>query len=975
MAMGESGKTDPVGVDQTLAEAIAETCARFAEVCRAVPPGAGPPDVGPYVASVAEAARHELDRIAQACRQIPQGGAESATWRQSRAHSSASDGGEPVQLPASEGESAPVPILTIDQVHTAKDVAAVTVTGPDSSARERGPENVDFSLDTSVVQAGGAAWPTVPGYEIVGELGRGGMGVVYKARQQGLNRWVALKVILGGSHAGGERLARFHAEAQAVARLQHPNIVQIHDVGEHDGLPYFSLELVDGGSLEQKVHRRPQPPREAAYLAETLARAIHYAHQHGVVHRDLKPANVLLTQAGLPKITDFGLAKRLEIESSRTQTGVILGTPSYMAPEQARGEVHAIGPAADVYALGAVLYELLTGRPPFQGPTQAHTILQVTRDEPVPPSRWNPGVPRDLQTVCLKCLQKDPGRRYADAAALAEDLRRYLAGEPILARPVGAAGRAWRWCRRNPWLAALSALAAVLLSAWAVTATVFFFRLRDEKAATEREFERAESNFARAEQEARREAAAHKEAGSQRKLALDTLYALIRHVEDKLRDKEGMSALRKEILQTAMDGLQKVSRSAETAAFADRSMGVALQRMGDVYEQLGQTEETMRLYEQSLKIFDRLAAQEPDNDWLPWNSAISFDRLGSLSAQLRGDAAAARDYYERSLRLREGLAANVRTPEIPPGQRRLALTVSYIKLANLTLELGDPGAARAYAQKALQESEGLTAAGLAEPTARQFQAMSCYMLGQAEAHLGSVEEARQQLQRALVLRRRAVQEEPTSAAAKRELGAALDAQGDLEAEQGHAAAALEAYRQANEVYVALCKKEKDNLEDLWYLGHSHYRLAAAYQLAGDTEAAAREGAEALKVREVLVAKDPKNVQFRTELMLARARCGQHAEAARAAAELRREAGKHAGVLFSIARAYALCAAAVGSRKGSASASGSALERQYGEAALDTLRQALGHGYKDREALRRNPDLSAVRGSASFQALLEQRPPP
>ncbi len=290
----------------------------------------------------------------------------------------------------------------------------------------------------------------VPGYEILGELGRGGMGVVYKARQVALNRVVALKMILGGAHAGSDELARFRIEAEAVAQLQHPNIVQVYDVGECEGKPFFSLEFVEGGSLDQKLNRKAQKAKEAAGLLEVLARAMHSAHEKGIVHRDLKPANILLTSDGEPKITDFGLAKRLADDSSKTQSGSVMGTPSYMAPEQAAGRVEDMGPATDVYALGAILYDALTGRPPFKGATVADTLNQVRNDEPMPPSRLQPRVPRDLETICLKCLQKSPRKRYASAQALAEDLRRFLAGEPILARPMGRPERLWRWCRRNP---------------------------------------------------------------------------------------------------------------------------------------------------------------------------------------------------------------------------------------------------------------------------------------------------------------------------------------------------------------------------------------------------------------------------------------------------------------------------------------------------------------------------------------------
>jgi tRNA A-37 threonylcarbamoyl transferase component Bud32 len=306
--------------------------------------------------------------------------------------------------------------------------------------------------------------PEVPGYEVLGVLGRGGMGVVYKARQKGLGRLVALKMILHADHAGRAERQRFQAEAEAIARLQHPHIVQVFEVGEHKGHPFFSLEFCPGGSLEAKLRVAPLLPRQAAALVETLSLAMSAAHLAGLVHRDLKPANVLLTRDGAPKITDFGLAKKLD-EAGQTQSGAILGTPSYMAPEQARGQGKEVGPAADVYALGAILYDCLTGRPPFRADSIMETLAQVLADDPAPPSRLNPKVPRDLETICLKCLHKSPERRYASAEALADDLHRFLAGEAIRARPEGVLGKLGRTLRRRRVPLAVGLLVALALSA------------------------------------------------------------------------------------------------------------------------------------------------------------------------------------------------------------------------------------------------------------------------------------------------------------------------------------------------------------------------------------------------------------------------------------------------------------------------------------------------------------------------------
>jgi tetratricopeptide (TPR) repeat protein len=314
--------------------------------------------------------------------------------------------------------------------------------------------------------------PVVAGYEILQRLGEGGMGVVYRARHLGLNRLVALKMVRGGSQARRDFFTRFRVEAESVARLSHPNIVQIYDIGEAGGLPFVALELLDGGSLADRLAGNPQPGRQAAELMTTLARAVQIAHESGIIHRDLKPANVLYTSDGVPKITDFGLAKRVASNDGHTQSGQIMGSPSYMAPEQARGDSRNVGPPADVYALGAILYEMLTGRPPFKGETPMETVRQVVDDDPVTPSRLVPRVPRDLETICLKCLHKDPARRYATAGALADDLRRYLDGKPIAARRTPAWERAAKWVRRRPTAAlagtfALLALVAVIAGLFA----------------------------------------------------------------------------------------------------------------------------------------------------------------------------------------------------------------------------------------------------------------------------------------------------------------------------------------------------------------------------------------------------------------------------------------------------------------------------------------------------------------------------
>jgi serine/threonine protein kinase/WD40 repeat protein len=383
---------------------------------------------------------------------------------------------------------------------------------------------------------------TVAGYTLLKELGRGGMGVVYQARQICPARVVALKVLLVAAHADAERRARFLGEADAIARLQHPGIVQVYEVGQHDGLPFLALKYVAGGSLAERIKGQPQPPRQAAELVEALSGAVQHAHERGIVHRDLKPANILLASGGreppddgpqaggsppslagcVAKITDFGLAKQERPEL--TATGAILGTPSYMAPEQAAGDKDAVGPAADVYALGAILYELLTGRPPFQGVTALQTLEQVRSQEPVAPSQLQAQLPRDVSTICLKCLQKEPRKRYASALDLAEDLRRFLEGRPIRARAVGVGERVWRWSRRNPVTAALAVALALALVAGTVLSICLALWPREEADEARAQSAAAEKNAGRADRQKRIAQGEKRAADQERRAAERQLY-------------------------------------------------------------------------------------------------------------------------------------------------------------------------------------------------------------------------------------------------------------------------------------------------------------------------------------------------------------------------------------------------------------------------------------------------------------------
>ncbi|HTU92076.1 MAG TPA: tetratricopeptide repeat protein [Gemmataceae bacterium] len=434
---------------------------------------------------------------------------------------------------------------------------------------------------------------TLEHYDLLEELGHGGMGIVYKARDRHLNRLVALKMIRHGSQADSAQLLRFQSEAEAVAQLQHPNIVPIYEIGRYNDLPYFTLELVASGSLARKLRNGPLPAQAAAQLLEQLAQGMHAAHQRGIVHRDLKPDNVLLAEDGTPKITDFGLAKRVEVGEGLTVSGVIMGTPSYMAPEQARGKSKSqeVGPAADIYALGAILYEMLTGRPPFRAESILDTLQLVLHDEPVPPTRLQPRLSRDLETICLKCLRKEPGQRYESALALADDLQRFMAGKPIKARPIGRLRRLALWARRAPMTAAmLGAFLLALLSGLTASSLLWW---------------RAEVHF----REAQRQYGRAEESAGDARAAVEQMLSEVG--EERLKNIPEMEPVRRALLEKAAAFYEKFLRERGDDPTIREEAARAYRRVGFVNQQLGRLQESEAAYLQSLALGRQLAEDAP----------------------------------------------------------------------------------------------------------------------------------------------------------------------------------------------------------------------------------------------------------------------------------------------------------------------------------------------------------------------------
>jgi tetratricopeptide (TPR) repeat protein/tRNA A-37 threonylcarbamoyl transferase component Bud32 len=483
-------------------------------------------------------------------------------------------------------------------------------------------------------------------FEILAELGRGGMGVVYKARHRQLNRLVALKMIGEGRHASGEVRERFLIEAEAVARLRHPNIVHIYEIGEADGRPYVLLELLEGGSLADRLKGTTQPGRAAAELMVTLALAMHAAHQAGIVHRDLKPANILFDRDGTPRISDFGLAKRLEVAEPRTETGQIMGTPSYMAPEQARGEARAIGPPADIYALGAVLYEMLTGKPPFKGSSVMETIHMVVYDDVVPPSRIDARIPRDVETICLKCLEKEPQKRYASAAELAEDLQRYLDDRPIHARPTPLSERSKKWVRRHPTTTTLIALGAVAMLALVGAAVRYDADRRAAARAEDLRVERLRGESEGALDEAQRRLLARDWADGRLIRNLTNRVAVLKS-EDRLADvrrrAEHMLAEAGRGAQNDVDAQNDRKRQQE---FRDRRDAAYVREIGYSGIDLPMdVQQTRKALSAALEVF---AVPEPDERWS--FSALPRTLDPNEQAEIREDC------YQLLLALAEAIA-------------------------------------------------------------------------------------------------------------------------------------------------------------------------------------------------------------------------------------------------------------------------------------------------------------------------------
>jgi serine/threonine protein kinase len=620
-----------------------------------------------------------------------------------------------------------------------------------------------------------AVRPAIPGYEIQEELGRGGMGIVYKARQIRLNRIVALKTILAGDLANPEDSQRFVAEAEAIARLDHPHIVQIHAFAEHDGRPYFEMEFLPGGSLADRLHGDLWPVSDAAKLVETLARAIHEVHRLGIVHRDLKPANVLLAADGTPKIADFGLAKWQATDLTLTRTRSIVGSPTYMAPEQASGRNALVGPAADVYSLGAMLYEVLTGRPPFRADTVLETLEQVRFAEPVAPDRLRPKLPRDLVTICLKCLEKNPLKRFQSALALAEELSRFQEGKAILARPIGSLERLWRWCRREPALASL----ALTLTVGLFGVSTQWWRAESHLGEARRQRQLADENARRhlaanaALSDAnQRETKAHLAARQRLEAALRSLrqFEEITNDADLLREPR-LDGVRGKLLETSLAFYSQLQESLEhdPSAESQSHLASAYQRLASIYWELGSKERSLDSYRRAQTILEQMMSQAPGDAEVRAELAHCHAQIGFTLRTTHRPAEALRA-YEEARQIQEDLVrdqpANAHYHEL--------LSWTYSNIGAIELDLDRPEAAIRLHRRAIELHERLVAG---DPRNLRYQsdlAWCWHYLSDALAALHQTAPALELAEQAVSLHQRILDSQPNDIEFRWRLARCLD---------------------------------------------------------------------------------------------------------------------------------------------------------------------------------------------------------
>jgi serine/threonine protein kinase len=831
-----------------------------------------------------------------------------------------------------------------------------------------------------------SAASTVCGYEILDVLGRGAMGIVYKARQPGLKRIVALKMILSGDLAGTHERLRFRSEAEVIARLQHPNIVQIFEIGEDSDRPFFSMEFVEGTSLSKSIAATPQPPREAARIVQTLAAAIQSAHSKNIIHRDIKPANILIAVDGTPKITDFGLAKSLEEHSGQTHSGTILGTPSYMSPEQAEGRVLDITPRSDIYSLGAVLYELLTGRAPFKAGSVLDTLQQVKTMEPVAPIQFAPTVPRDLETICLKCLQKDPARRYESAQALADDLGRFLAGEPILARPVSVPERLWRWCRRNPRIAVLSGSIAAVVLAWASTTTILAISIKQQKDNADKARAEALTNAEKAEHNA--QIAIANEATAEANAELANKHALTAKREHQLligrmltfgenlqkrlntrRMGSGpeMIRARDDLLQLLRETVVTLGKDLEGTDVSQFATASAYQQIGDLLVRLGQGREALVQFRKAYDAVKYVADRQPDNDVARANLASILDRLGTISLDLLGDPKEALKLHRQAFDLLQEVVEHPRSGFYTEADNKRLPAFTLMHLGKTHLATGELHEAARCFEDALKLREAWLKL---IPKATSIESFICethMWLGVTAGRLGDTKKTSLEFGKCVENCESLASRFPKNISYKSDLAQIYGFLGDTQKQFGQLDEASKSYQKSKENLLIVLNNDVDDLSRQALQALTLERLGMFAVTQHKSEDAAKRFQDALKIRNDMSQVEPDNQTWRAAYGLALARVGQTAEASKVADQFGSSCPNSATMQFQAARTYAIC---------SSKEETTDKKRAFADKALIAMRSAIAAGWKDPLLFETDPELTPLREAPGYKELLNsiEKPP-
>lgn len=834
---------------------------------------------------------------------------------------------------------------------------------------------------------------TIGDYRIDSELGRGGMGVVYRAHHEKLRRDVAIKMILGAASSDSRVVERFETEARAVANLQHPNVVQLFEFGSLDDSPFFALEYVDGGTLAERIRELPMDSKEAARIVESLARAMQVAHQRGILHRDLKPANILLTVDGVPKISDFGLAKELVSDKQdETKTGTVMGTPSFMSPEQAMGSISELSGATDQYSLGAILYACISGRPPFMSSTTIETISQVVHKEPIPPRQLSVSIPVDLETICLKTLHKEPAKRYANCDELANDLKRFLNDEPILARPVSKLERGWRWCRRNPKIAIPSAMAGIFILAtatiaswaWAVTsaqaAVISQERDNVKNQRDEAQLQRDEAVKQRLIATQQKAVAEDNEriAQKQAQLALKNIQFVVTDVDKMLRDQAGMSEIRLSILESVSkkwDDLN-VEMAGGVRGEAIPTLMAVRQLMASTFRDLDRLQQASAEFSKLEVMARERIAVKGRNDATRTNLAKVLMNASALYRR-QDDPQTGIKKLEESIELVREVIRDPQPEEGSPSKNEI-LQLLAATTQNLGVELLREGRI-AETEKAFSESLDANSKALGEirsqpgfpelnenekdtKTAALQMAMDKSRLGLAyiQLRLGKTEESLPIYKAAIESRREIFQRRPKMLVMKSELAGHLKIFGKslmwLNRLDEAEAPLRESLKLSEESWEA--DPEKVDLKRAY--SESLYLFGWLRELQGQSPEAISQFERSRLLREQLskVSPDEKN---QINLMLSEATVGNLESAKKLADELGTKKEANAELHLERARTLALLSKSAPEDR----------KPQLKNEALDALERSVKEGFSDPFRIKVEPELFPIHDSPRFTAVIAE----